>query len=109
MTRINGQLFDLNRIDFEAAAGEVEDWTFKTNGNAPHPIHVHGASFQVMSRTGGRGRVLPWEAGWNDTVLLNDGETVTVRLRFDLRGRYLIHCHKLEHEDAGMMTNFLVV
>lgn len=109
MTRINGKLFDLNRVDFEVPAGEVEDWVFTTNGNAPHPVHVHGASFQVLSRSGGRGRVFPWEAGWKDTVLLNDGETVTVRIRFDLKGRYLIHCHKLEHEDAGMMTNFRVV
>jgi FtsP/CotA-like multicopper oxidase with cupredoxin domain len=109
MTRINGQLFDMERIDFEVNAGEVEDWTFSTNGNAPHPVHIHGASFQVISRTGGRGRLFPWEAGWKDTVLLNDGETVRVRIRFDLAGRYMIHCHKLEHEDAGMMTNFLVV
>jgi FtsP/CotA-like multicopper oxidase with cupredoxin domain len=109
MTRINGRLFDMERIDFEVKAGEVEDWTFSTNGNAPHPVHVHGASFQVISRTGGRGRLFPWEAGWKDTVLLNDGETVRVRIRFDLTGRYMMHCHKLEHEDAGMMSNFLVV
>lgn len=108
MSRINGQLFDLQRIDFQVNRGEVEDWVFSTNGNAPHPVHVHGASFQVISRTGGRGRLLPWEGGWKDTVLLNDGETVKIRIRFDLAGRYLIHCHKLEHEDAGMMTNFIV-
>ncbi|HSO29191.1 MAG TPA: multicopper oxidase domain-containing protein [Candidatus Sulfomarinibacteraceae bacterium] len=109
MTRINGQLFDLNRIDFEVPNGQIEDWVFRTGGNAPHPVHIHGASFQVKARTGGRGRLFPWEAGWKDTVLLNDGETVTVRIRFDLAGRYLIHCHKLEHEDAGMMTNFRVI
>ena len=82
---------------------------FTTNGNAPHPVHVHGASFQVISRTGGRGRLYSWERGWKDTVLLNDGETVRVLVRFDLAGRYLMHCHKLEHEDAGMMLNFKVV
>ena len=109
MTRINGQLFDLNRIDFPVPLGQVEDWVFVTGGNAPHPVHIHGASFQVISRTGGRGRLFPWEAGWKDTVLLDDGETVTVRIRFDLAGRYLMHCHKLEHEDAGMMLNFDVV
>jgi FtsP/CotA-like multicopper oxidase with cupredoxin domain len=108
MTRINGKLYDLNRIDFTVPAGQVEDWVFTTNGNAPHPVHIHGASFQVVSRSGGRARLFPWEAGWKDTVLLNDGETVRVRIRFDLRGRYLIHCHKLEHEDAGMMANFVV-
>jgi FtsP/CotA-like multicopper oxidase with cupredoxin domain len=70
---------------------------------------VHGASFQVQSRSGGRGVVFPWEQGWKDTVLLLDGETVEVLIRFDgFRGIYLLHCHKLEHEDMGMMSNFEV-
>ena len=109
MTRINGRVFELDRIDFQVNVGEVEKWVFTTNGNAPHPVHVHGASFQVIKRTGGRGRLFSWEQGWKDTVLLNDGETVEVLIRFDLAGRYLMHCHKLEHEDAGMMLNFEVV
>ena len=86
-------------------------WKFiATGGNGPHPVHVHGASFQVVSRTGGRGQVFPWERGWKDTVFLNDGETITVLIRFDAyRGIYLLHCHKLEHEDMGMMANFEVI
>jgi FtsP/CotA-like multicopper oxidase with cupredoxin domain len=112
MTRINGKVFDPARVDFQVPADRVETWTFKTSGNAPHPVHIHGASFQVMSRAGGRARLFPWEGGWKDTVLLNDGETVAVKIRFEpwQRGqRYLIHCHKLEHEDAGMMAVFTVV
>ncbi len=110
MSKINGKLFDLNRIDFQVPFGQTERWRFTTNGNAPHPVHVHGASFQVQSRTGGRGQVLPWERGWKDTVLLADFETVEVLIRFDgFRGKYLIHCHKLEHEDMGMMSNFEVI
>lgn len=111
MTRINGRLYDPGRVDFTVPADRLETWVFTTNGNAPHPVHVHGASFQVVSRTGGRNRLFPWEAGWKDTVLLNDGETVAVRIRFETwqKGeRYLIHCHKLEHEDAGMMATFTV-
>lgn len=110
MSKINGREFDLNRIDFSVPFGETELWRFKTNGNAPHPVHVHGASFQVVSRTGGRNRTFPWETGWKDTVLLEDRETVEVLIRFEgYRGRYLLHCHKLEHEDMGMMSNFEVV
>jgi len=110
MSRINGKVYDLNRIDFEVPFGQTERWRFTTKGNAPHPVHVHGASFQVQSRTGGRGAVYPWEQGWKDTVLLEDGETVEILIRFDaFRGIYLIHCHKLEHEDMGMMANFEVV
>ena len=110
MGKINGQAYDMHRTDFQVPFGDVERWRFSTGGNAPHPVHVHGASFQVESRTGGRGVVLPWERGWKDTVLLADGETVDVLIRFDgYRGRYLIHCHQLEHEDRGMMQNFEVV
>ncbi len=110
MTRINGKEYDHNRIDFQVPFGTTERWRFTTGGNAPHPIHIHGASFQVQSRSGGRGMVLEWERGWKDTVLLKDRESVDILIRFDAyRGRYLIHCHKLEHEDQGMMANFEVV
>ena len=109
MTRINGRIYDINRIDFQVPLGTVERWRFTTNGNAPHPVHVHGASFQVQSRTGGRGQVFAWERGWKDTVLLADFETVDVLVRFDRVGLYLIHCHQLAHEDQGMMSNFVVV
>ncbi len=109
MSRINGQTYELTRTDFTVPFGQTELWRFTTNGNAPHPVHVHGASFQVWSRTGGRGAVLPWERGWKDTVLLEDGETVEILVRFEAyRGVYLLHCHKLEHEDMGMMANFVV-
>jgi FtsP/CotA-like multicopper oxidase with cupredoxin domain len=110
MTKINGREYDMDRIDFTVPFGQVERWRFRTNGNAPHPVHVHGASFQVQSRSGGRNQVFAWERGWKDTVLLEDRETVEVLIRFDAyRGIYLMHCHKLEHEDMGMMANFEVV
>lgn len=110
MSRINGRQYDHNRIDFQVPFNTVERWRFTTGGNAPHPVHVHGASFQVVSRTGGRGRLFPWEGGWKDTVLLNDRETVDVLIRFDAyRGLYVMHCHQLEHEDMGMMVNFEVI
>ena len=110
MSKINGMTYDLNRIDFQVPFGQTELWRFTSGGNGPHPVHVHGASFQVQSRSGGRGVLFPWERGWKDTVLLGDGETVDVLIRFTgFTGEYLLHCHKLEHEDNGMMTNFVVV
>lgn len=113
MSRINGQEFEMvdpPRIDAQVPLGDVERWIFTTVGNAPHPVHVHASPFQVQSRSGGRGQLYPWEAGWKDTVLLEDGETVEVLVRFTAyKGIYLMHCHKLEHEDAGMMMNFEIV
>jgi blue copper oxidase len=111
MSRINGQIYDLHRIDFRVPFNTVERWRFTTGGNAPHPVHVHGGHFQVVRRVGkgARSSVQPWETGWKDTVLLQKGETVEVLVRFDAyRGRYLMHCHQLEHEDSGMMMNFEV-
>jgi FtsP/CotA-like multicopper oxidase with cupredoxin domain len=107
--RINGREYRMDHVDFRVPLGEAEIWEFESAGGAPHPVHIHGAHFQVLSRNGGRGRVFPWEQGWKDTVLLEDRERVEIAIRFDsYRGVYLLHCHKLEHEDAGMMLNFEV-
>lgn len=106
---INGQPFDPRRIDFAVPFGRVERWRFTSARGAPHPIHVHGTHFQVIQRQGGdRPRVEPWERGWKDTVLKWAPEQIDVLVRFDAHeGRYLMHCHKLEHEDGGMMLNFV--
>lgn len=107
---INGREFDMSRVDERVPLGRLERWTFANDDMLPHPVHVHATHFEVVARRGGRGTVLPWEAGLKDTVLVLPGETVDVLLRFERhRGLFLLHCHNLEHEDAGMMTNFEVV
>ena len=109
MSRINGREYDTDRVDFRVPFNTTERWRFTTGGNAPHPVHVHGAHFRVVSRSGGRNRLYAWEGGLKDTVLLSDRETVDVLVRFDsYRGAYVIHCHQLEHESMGMMANFVV-
>jgi FtsP/CotA-like multicopper oxidase with cupredoxin domain len=74
----------------------------------PHPVHVHSGLFRVLSRSGGRNRLMPWETGLKDTVLTLPGERVDVAVRFVNPGVFLLHCHNLEHEDMGMMTNYEV-
>jgi FtsP/CotA-like multicopper oxidase with cupredoxin domain len=104
--RINGLSFDMERVDVEVPFGQVERWIFHNDSTLPHPVHLHGTHFQVAARRGGRGMVLPWEAGWKDTVLVMPQESVDVLVRFDVyRGLYLLHCHNLQHEDMGMMLN----
>ncbi|GAA1991300.1 multicopper oxidase family protein [Kitasatospora viridis] len=102
---VNGKGFDPNRSDADPTMGVVETWKLKSD--LRHPIHVHLGNFQVLSRgSGGPGAS---DAGWKDTVLVRDGETVTVAIRFDgYRGRYMLHCHNLEHEDMAMMANIEV-
>ncbi len=105
---INGQLFDINRVDFTMAEGATELWTVKNFADViAHPLHIHGVQFQILDRDGAPPP--PEEAGWKDTVLVNALETVRVIMRFrDLSGRYVFHCHILEHEGIGMMGQFEV-
>jgi FtsP/CotA-like multicopper oxidase with cupredoxin domain len=108
--RINGRMFEMGRIDEQVPLGDLEIWTFVNESGLPHPVHLHATHFRVLSRSGGRGQVFPWESGRKDTVLLHPFETVRVALRFTAhRGLFLLHCHNLEHEDHGMMMNFQVV
>jgi FtsP/CotA-like multicopper oxidase with cupredoxin domain len=106
---INGIQYDMERADLTVRFGDTEIWTFENTGPFPHPVHMHGVHFQVLSRTGGRNRLMPWESGWKDTVLVLPEEQVEVIMRFDRhRGLFILHCHNLEHEDMGMMLNFLI-
>ena len=107
--RINGRSFQMDRIDEIVPFGETEIWAFVNDSFLPHPVHLHATHFRVISRSGGRNQVMPWEAGGKDTVLLHPFETVRVAVRFTAhRGLFLLHCHNLEHEDMGMMANILV-
>ena len=82
-----------------------------------HPIHLHGQQFQVLSRTIGAGEADDYatvkegliSSGWKDTVLVMPGEKVRIIKPFgDFKGPFMYHCHNLEHEDMGMMREFLV-
>jgi FtsP/CotA-like multicopper oxidase with cupredoxin domain len=69
---------------------------------------VHLVNFQVLERNGHPPP--PHERGWKDTVAVGKGERVKVIARFDgYKGRYVLHCHNLEHEDHSMMARFDVV
>lgn len=106
-------LFDMSRVDYRARLGETEIWTFTTDMMFSHPVHFHATHFKVIERTSrdpaGRNGVMPWEAGLKDTVLVQPGETVKLAVQFTAhRGLFLVHCHNLEHEDVGMMSNLLI-
>jgi len=107
---INGREFSMTREDVTVPFGDTEIWTFENASGLPHPVHLHATHFRVLSRSGGRGQVMPWEIGRKDTVLLHPFESVRVAVQFTTeRGLYLLHCHNLEHEDMGMMQNIRIV
>ena len=71
-------------------------------------MHAHLASFQVFRRN--RRVPLPQEGGWKDAVAIDEGEEIEVLIRWDgYCGRYLLHCHNLEHEDHTMMARVDVI
>ncbi len=116
---INGRTFQMEKVanDEIVDLNTLEVWEFINEGGSmgmmgmmqmPHPMHLHGLQFQVL----GRENVMHngyMDEGWKDTVLLMPGERVKLLVKFeDFTGLYLYHCHNLEHEDLGMMRNYLV-
>jgi FtsP/CotA-like multicopper oxidase with cupredoxin domain len=108
---INGNRFDPEHAQATPRLGDVEIWRFvyeKSPWKQPHPPHVHLVNFQILDRNGHPPH--EYERGWKDTLRLDSGDDVNVIMRFDgYRGRYLMHCHNLEHEDYDMMMRFDVV
>ena len=75
-----------------------------------HPFHVHDVQFRILDRNGSPPALN--ERGLKDTVVVNPDERVRVLLSFtdysDPYLPYMYHCHNLEHEDTGMMGQFVV-
>ncbi|MEU6785030.1 multicopper oxidase family protein [Nonomuraea angiospora] len=102
---INGRPFAPGVVHARARLGTVEIWRLTTDFH--HPIHLHLAPFQVLAR--GNGGPGAYDQGWKDTLDLRPAEQAEIIIRFDgYSGRYVFHCHNLEHEDMAMMGNLLV-
>jgi spore coat protein A, manganese oxidase len=100
--------FDHSRTDVMTRLGTTELWQWHNPSNRSHPMHLHGMLFRILERSTG---VVPaHERGWKDTVGVAAGETVSVQPWFvPYRGRYVFHCHNLEHGDKAMMLQLEVV
>lgn len=105
---INGELFDENRISAKPVTDDYEIWEFNSGGGWEHPVHVHLSNFFVISRDGKPPPLL--ERGWKDAVVVGgDRGSAQVLVKFSgFVGKYVFHCHTVEHEDARMMANFEV-
>lgn len=104
----------------------VEIWNLINTTDDAHPIHLHLVKFQILDRrsfsvadywvkneikyTAPAMPPEPGEAGWKDTVRADPGMVTRIIIRFEgFTGRYVWHCHILEHEDNEMMRPFDVV
>ena len=106
--QIAGRGFDPTRIDVRPRLGTSELWQWHNPSNRLHPMHLHGMLFRIVERS--TGVVHPGERGWKDTIGVQPGETVTVQPWFvPYTGKYVFHCHALEHGDKAMMLQLEVV
>jgi FtsP/CotA-like multicopper oxidase with cupredoxin domain len=131
--RIAAQSFE-ETTNFYGASGSWEKWTFLNVDQAKrqivHPMHIHVMNFQVIERRaldpsgldtrlggttkpielGASRRIAASESGWKDVVGVPLNEMVTVAGQFDRKtGRYVYHCHILDHEDEGMMRPLVLM
>lgn len=97
---INGKTMDMSRIDFTGRLGTTEIWEIENVVGMDHPFHLHGFHFQVLDRNG----VPVPTRRWKDSINVPKHETVRIIVRFDgYPGKWMYHCHILDHEDQGMM------
>ena len=97
---INGKLMDMNRIDVSTTVGATEIWEIENVVGMDHPFHLHGFQFQVLDRDGVREPYLAWK----DMLNIPKHSTARIIVRYDdYPGKWMFHCHILDHEDHGMM------
>jgi len=90
---INDEAFP-NVTPVQAASGLVEIWEIENLAEMDHPFHLHGMSFQTIGA-----QVL----GWKDTVNVPKESIVRFAVKYGAAGRWMYHCHILEHAERGMM------
>ncbi len=93
------------RVNYNA----VEQWTLANNSNLAHTFHIHDIQFYLTSMPGG---IPAYMQGWKDSFIIPQGTSVSFIAKFDdfasNANPFMFHCHFLQHEDGGLMGQFLV-
>ncbi|WP_400998955.1 multicopper oxidase family protein [Agromyces sp. GXQ0307] len=108
---INGATMRMDHVDETVTVDTTERWVVENVSEMPHSFHVHDVQFRIAAIDDAPP---PAElAGWKDTILARPGSRYELILRFedyaDPDTPYMYHCHLLQHEDRGMMGQFVVV
>ena len=99
---VNGQPFDPHATPRQLKLGAVEEWIVSASPLIGHPFHIHVNPFQVMTENGPH--------VWKDTLFVERGTSVRIRTRYERYiGKFVLHCHILDHEDQGMMEAVEIV
>jgi spore coat protein A, manganese oxidase len=112
----------MDEVTENPAVGATELWELYNATADAHPMHIHEVHFEVVNRqdifvneeaetvqvTGSPNPREPWENGFKDTVIAYPGQVTRVRLRFNIAGQFVWHCHIVEHEDNEMMRPYRI-
>ncbi len=105
---INGRTFNPARADAFPVLNTTETWELINRTSVSHMMHIHHSDWYMLSRNGHRPK--PWEDCLKETFLLEPHDRIVIAGHFsDHLGKFVIHCHMLDHEDHGLMTQFEVV
>ncbi len=105
---INGKTFNPARADAFPVLGTTETWEIVNKTGVAHMMHIHHTDWYLLARDGKRPP--PWEDCLKETFFIHPGEKLLVAGHFsDYTGKFVLHCHMLDHEDHGLMTQFQVV
>jgi FtsP/CotA-like multicopper oxidase with cupredoxin domain len=113
---VNGQLFDETVINAQVPQESEEVWIIQNPGGSwRHPVHIHFEEHRILSRNGVAVKPATQVNGAidyarRDVINLQTNEEVRLFMRFrDMKGRYVMHCHNVVHEDHAMMIRFDIV
>ncbi|WP_461318089.1 multicopper oxidase domain-containing protein [Bradyrhizobium barranii] len=134
---VNNASYDPDVVNFTREVNTTDDWLLSAQGE-PHIFHIHVNPFQVIdvTTTNTNGQQISiynpdgtckadivyadkqqlanqycgmWHT-FRDTIIVENNYQIRVRTRYDRYiGEYVLHCHILDHEDAGMMANIAIV
>ena len=106
---INGEPFVLGKVPYNAPINTNLRWRLSEGDDRMlHPVHIHGCQFRILSISG-KGPP-PHMRGWKDIAPVEKGGNCEIQISFRHPAPkdypFMVHCHILEHEDSGMMTDF---
>jgi blue copper oxidase len=106
----DGAAYDMNVINHTVAFNATEKWTVNNGMTFGHSFHIHDVQFKLTARVGGT--IAPYEQGWKDTAAAPRNGSISFVAKFDDFASdtdpYMYHCHMANHEDGGLMGQFVV-
>jgi FtsP/CotA-like multicopper oxidase with cupredoxin domain len=105
---VNGRTFNPAYADAHPVLGSTQTWEVVNDTGVAHMIHLHMTDWYLLSRNGKPPP--PWEDCLKETFFIYPRERLLLAGHLaDYTGRFVIHCHMLDHEDHGLMSQFEVV